>query len=238
MEILRKKQKIHLYILLLIAISIGILIFLSIKYLDHYVLSIIFLLAIILLMIALFYTKAKYDYYTRNYFYNRLIDSAEKPLKINRNLNINSVTDILSKDGYKIFIQDANFILFYKYERIEERKRQKSLYAMLIYLGNDYSFNNSFTNKYFGALEDEISKKDKYVQRLFFQLSIDSQKTIEEANDVLFLSNRNENYVLLNITINNINKVIYFLHSNKFSPNRYYTLAVNELYKLFIKWFI
>lgn len=233
MEKLRKKQTFYLIVLILISLLIAGGIVVSIIYIDHMVISTLTVLSLIVLLLVLYYFKTKYDFYTLRYQHIRLKDEANEPIGINTTMNLKTIQLDLEKNGYQLFTENAEYKLLYKIDNKKKKRKHRILYATLIFLNSDLNFDDSYTNTFFQSLENQVQPKEKYKQRIFYQIKINDKEDTSSANNNLFVSSRNENYVFINVLFNNNEKFVYYLHSNTFSPNRYYTLGISELKNLF-----
>lgn len=228
------KQRQYLTILIFLSALIVINIVFMIIKLDAYLLSVILLISLILLLLLLVYFKSIFDFYSRKYHHAKLLIEAEQPIKLQESNSIDDIINIHNRNGYKVFLSDEKYLLLYKITNKNKSKKRRVLYASLIFLDSNLSLNDPETNKYFSNLEDSLLKKEKYMHRIFYQININDKIDYKEANNVYFVSSRYENYVFINVLFNNNNRTIYFLHSRTSSPNRYYTLATDNLKELFI----
>lgn len=234
MQELRKKQKIYLNILFLIALLITADVIVAIIYINHMIISTIVILLLIVLLLLIYYFKSKYDFYATRYQYAKLISVAEEPLSIRKTTDPNALAKQLEKNGYEIYTKNGEYIFLYKITNRKKKRKHRILYAALIFINMELSFDDAITNNFFASLEDATHKKEKYMQRIFYQIKINDKDPIESANNNLFVSSRQENYIFINVLFNNSKLQMYYLHSNEFSPNRYYTLASEELQNVFI----
>lgn len=235
MKHFKNKQRQYLTILILLStLIVTNVIFMIIK-LDEYLVSTLLLIALILLLLLLFYFKSSFDFYSRKYHYAKLLIEAENPIKLKKTYSIDDIVTMLDNNGYQVFSNDKKYIFLYKVANKNKSKKRRILYATLIFLDPNLSLNDPETNKYFSNLEDSLLKKEKYMHRIFYQININDKIDVKEANNVYFVSSRYENYIFINVLLNNTNKTIYYLHSNTSSPNRFYTLATDNLKEMFIK---
>lgn len=231
MQKFKRKQKKYFIELIILSILIITTIVFLIIYFNNFLISSMLLLLTFVFLIILYYIKNKFDYYLRLNQLNKLVKQSNKPIKIKFLVNFNIILNKIKKDNFEVIDEDTNIISLYKIDK-SKKGRNNILYIILLFKNQNISFNDLVTNNYFINIENKLFKKIKHMQRIFYQIKIDDNSTFEDANNIFFTSSNNEHLILLNILFQNNH--IYFLHSEKYYPNRYYLVASNKIKNLFI----
>ncbi|VEU80321.1 hypothetical protein [Haploplasma axanthum] len=232
----RKKQNLLLASLFFISITIIILAVFTIINIGNILLTALFAIMMVLLLFLLLSFKSKYEYYTHLYKYQYLLSVANKPNISKKIISLDFLKDFLRKNNYTIHNETKDYLLYYKVDNsLSKKERHKTLYASLIIKNKNIRFTDDKINNYFGSLEKKLSNsKVKYIHRIFYKFKIQDNQPldIEDANNVFFISTKNQHIIILNIVLLENTNTFYYLYSDKYTPNIYYKHATDFLNKL------
>ncbi|HHT82377.1 MAG TPA: hypothetical protein GX003_02930 [Acholeplasmataceae bacterium] len=235
------KKKVKLYLSLIIGLSLLILFFAIMLFINinDGILSLLYGIGFFGFFIILFLVKNNYDYNMNLYRYQELLDNALEPISLSYNVSQAKVMEKLKEHDYKVYTKGDNFISFYKLDKgIIDHKRHRTLYIAVILINNKKEFSDPINNDYFEAIEKHLYKKEKYFQRVFHQIKFVSEynnKNISDTNKIFFINAKREYIVIQNLLFNTNNNSLYYLHSNEKAPNKYFVHSDNLIDEMFIK---
>lgn len=235
------KNKIKLYLGLIILLFVLIIFFSIMLFLNinNGILSVLYGVGALGAFIIMFIFKNNYDYQMNLYRYQELLNSASKPVSLLYKVSENEIMNRLKQNNYKSFTKGDNYASFYKLDNgIINHKRHRTLYIAVILLNNSKNFSDPKNNDYFEEVEKNLYKKEKYIQRVFYQVKIVNnftEKNIIDTNKIFFVSAKREHIIVQNLLFNTNKNSLYFLHSKSKFPNKYFIHSNKLINDMFIK---
>lgn len=225
-------------ILLLMAIWLTIIVFLTICLLLHFVAKLkdsliigIALAFIIVIFIELIFLKPliiKWDMKHRLYL---VLENGNKPYHTKKNFDENWLSTLVKK-GYKKGYE-SNFLEIYYQVLKSPRKRffKTSYYLTFITIikNNHIGFYDKNLEENYNNIYNKLEEKKRIDQQVIIQFKkyeIFTKEIKEELDKVISYRDKGNFYISLNCGYFSLEKKIYFLHSDKYYPNFFYKKAV------------
>jgi len=216
---------------LFVSIAVIVLLFLSSLTTDKK-LSLLLVVLILMLFLA-FWFKPRFYYYTQQIKYLNLKKLKNPPLKIS-SFNLNQIfLAKLTKNAYQIFTDNDRFLVFHRYTQDNDAYvTKKTMLEILIFIKDTtISFQADQINKTINLIEDDYAKKKiKYTN--YSIIEIKHSKKVDEANinevdNITFDVESGRHISVILVYIDQCQQEAHFLYSDLFTPNIYYSYAVN-----------
>ena len=235
-KVLRLKRK---YFILIIAFSV-LFILLSVVLvligLDLWItLMLIGLLGIITLLAEKVF-QYRFNFYNDYYSYLKLIDTCNDSFSIKKALFTDNWYKKLTTLGYKTYRSFSGYCVYYKFDETKVTKKfDKAAILIVVYFDKTLSFENKNVTKTVIEFEKTFFKSEKYAHRIILQFkkidTIDNEAK-KEASVVQFNRFRKRQFTVVINTVVDDKFNTFFVHSDSFSPNQYYSFGVDCIKKI------
>lgn len=193
---------------------------------------------LLLLLVGMGIFRPRLIYYKEELMFERLKLNAEGRIPISSSPLSESFFVKLVDREFKVNHQDERLTILTKYVKDKTVYHLKRPMLMVYVAIHDpkIAFQSSLTIQYINLIEDQLYKDKK---RIFnYQVFIAkegpnmSDKDRDDCDQVSFSRIGKRSIVTINLFYETKGERLYFLHSNKYSPNSYYNFAVKFLKEL------
>jgi len=230
-----EKRKIKTKIILLILLSTITIISLvvTIIFINFFLSGLLVIVAVCLTVIVIKINQSlKLDLLENKY--DKIYSLRNDPITIKANLiSEQAIKKIIETFDLKTHKISNTYDIYYQIiNGITKDKKDSTLLVLIIINDQDTPFQDKHLNNDLHTLERDSLRLKKFNNRVFISIKNGAlnKENILEANKVLFFKQNFYNFVFINC-IYYQNK-FYFLHSDNFSPTRYYNFAVEIIKKI------
>lgn len=217
---------------LIIFIGLSILTF-KLKINDDVKILIFILLAIVFIVLALFF-KTKIQADSDVLTFNRLKETSDKFVNFKINPYDQKRNLILKNKQYKV-LQYEDFYMYYKILRKSDTKlANRGILEAYIFITNPEKDANSHeVQSAINYIEDSLTKKERFsiYNLIVFKEDGPNIDLNEELGKIRFEKHGNVYINLIPIIINNDDKKAFYFNNPTHSPNRYYLNLIENLNK-------
>ena len=230
-------KKLFLYILLVwgsLILSAGIVATLYLTHVNELIISIVIFVLFIFLFFILLISKAKISFYDLQQRYQMLLNHSIGVEKTSCKFD-NTWIESLQKNGYASYLNETDFAIYYKITKSLSKRtfiKTNVLEIICIVRNNKLDFYANEIEKEFKGLWLKLEKANRLNKQIIIQFKkYDSYtEAIKTDLDRIISYKEGDNYLVnINCGYFTENKNIYYLHSDKYSPNIYYKKAVDTI---------
>lgn len=193
-------------------------------------------LVLFISLLTLLFLKRKFDFYDFITKYERLVSTTNDPVKSNLVVNSNAWLSNLSKNDFVIFRSYNEFSLYYKFSSVISKSKKSKTAIIVVVINEDIKFTDVRIEKAINDFEDKFYKPEKFKNHIILHFKNTpnfNDSNIQETQNIDFTKRIKNHYVIvLNVLYSLEESKVYFINSNNFNPNHYYSFAVNEVKKL------
>ncbi len=195
--------------------------------------SLLYLVFAIGLFMLTAITRVKVAYFDMYHRYYLLLNCANPPVATKQLFDQNWLTKI-TKDDFILYYQSDSFDIYYKISPNLTRKNfaHNILECLAIIKSKQINLHHELLDKKYSEILSTNFKKEKINQQIIYQFKTYPEYTKDiknELDQVIIFKQKKQCLIKINCGIFLKQNLVYYLNSNKYSPNIYYKYAVDEL---------